>query len=640
MLIIGKRVAALLVAVSLPAVAQAQRVSENIVAQAEDAFGSQVGNERIGLYSSSEVRGFSPVTANNIRLEGIYIDRPASFTMRLSGTNTVRVGLTAQNYLFPAPTGIVDHQLRPAGDKRLVSVLLGHGGLGTRLEVDGQLPLIEGKLSTAIGFNFLHDELSHGGDGDVISVAVIPRWRPTPGVEIRPFYGKAQFAHRNVGPLYQVEGDFLPPKVKPHHFVGPEWAGQRYSFTNYGVLGKAQLADWEIAGGLFRSVNDSERGYAHLLTEVREDGTGRRLISADPGGRTASTSGELRVSRSMTEGDRRHSLHLSVRGRNRIADYGGSARVDFGRSGLEDEIIDIPRPDFQFGALSRQHIKQVTGAVGYDLGWRGIGRLSLGLQRTDYRKQVITPTNPTVRVHDPAWLYNSSLSLDLTRDLVAYGSYTRGLEESGVAPDSAANRTQVMPAILTSQMDAGIRWRVAGDIRLMAGLFKVSKPYFATDEHNIYTELGTVDQRGVEISVAGTLLPRLTVVGGAVLTDPRVTGEPVDEGRIGRKPVGNAGRMLTFNANYDMPWIEGASLTFNTAYHGPKVADRLNRVSTPSVANIDIGVRYRFRINRTPALLRFQVENVTNAFEWKVTSASTFEVTNPRVAYIHLTMDL
>ena len=638
--IMGKRIVALLAAASLPAVAQAQRVSENIVAQADDAFGSQVGNERIGLYSSSEVRGFSPITANNVRVEGIYIDRPASFTMRLSGSNSVRVGLTAQNYLFPAPTGIVDHQLRPAGDKRLVSVLLGHGGLGTRLEVDSQLPLIEGKLSTAVGFNFLHDELAHGGDGDVLSIAVVPRWRPTPEIEIRPFYGKAQFNHRHVGPIYQTAGEFLPPQVKPRHFVGPEWAGQRYSFTNSGVLGKAKFGDWELAGGIFRSIQDNERGFAHILTDIREDGTGQRFITADVGHRTASTSGEMRVSRSMTEGERRHTLNLSLRGRDRTADYGGGARVDFGRSGIEDEIIDIPMPDFQFGALSRQRIKQVTGAVGYDLGWRGIGRLSLGLQRTDYRKRVMTPTNPTVRVHDPAWLYNGSLSLDLSRDLVAYGSYTRGLEESGVAPDSAANRTQVMPAILTSQMDAGIRWRVVGDIRLMAGVFKVSKPYFATDERNVFGELGTVIQRGIEFSLAGTVLPRLTVVGGAVLTDPRVTGELVDQGRIGRKPVGNAGRLLTFNANYDLPWIEGVALTFNTAYHGPRVADRLNHVSTPSVANLDLGVRYRFRINRTPALLRFQVENVTNSFDWKVTSASTYEVTSPRVAYLHLTMDI
>lgn len=83
--------------------AQAQRVTDNAAAGAEDAFGTSIGNERVGLYSGNDVRGFSPVTANNIRLEGLYFDRPAAFTDRLVQSNVVRVGLTAQNYLFPAP---------------------------------------------------------------------------------------------------------------------------------------------------------------------------------------------------------------------------------------------------------------------------------------------------------------------------------------------------------------------------------------------------------------------------------------------------------------------------------------------------------------------------------------------------------
>jgi iron complex outermembrane receptor protein len=105
-------------------------VTDNAVTSAEDAFGTSIGNERVGLYSSSEVRGLSPITAKNIRLEGLYFDRPAAFTDRLVESNVIRVGLTAQNYLFPAPTGIVDYRLRPAGDKRIVSTLLGYGALG------------------------------------------------------------------------------------------------------------------------------------------------------------------------------------------------------------------------------------------------------------------------------------------------------------------------------------------------------------------------------------------------------------------------------------------------------------------------------------------------------------------------------
>jgi iron complex outermembrane receptor protein len=45
----------------------AQRAAENAVAQADDAFGTSVGNEQVGLYSPRNVRGFSPTDSISIR---------------------------------------------------------------------------------------------------------------------------------------------------------------------------------------------------------------------------------------------------------------------------------------------------------------------------------------------------------------------------------------------------------------------------------------------------------------------------------------------------------------------------------------------------------------------------------------------
>src|SRR5688500_16025319 len=89
--------------------AHAQRADENAVKSADDAFGTSVGNERIGLYSDGDARGFSPVAAGNIRIEGLYIDNPTGFSSRLVSGSTLRVGIAAQGYPFPAPTGLVDY---------------------------------------------------------------------------------------------------------------------------------------------------------------------------------------------------------------------------------------------------------------------------------------------------------------------------------------------------------------------------------------------------------------------------------------------------------------------------------------------------------------------------------------------------
>ena len=90
--------------------AYAQRTQENVITAASDAFGTSIGNETIGLYRESNVRGFSPITAGNRRIEGLYFDLGGNgLTPRWTSRSVVRVGLPSLNYPFPAPSGIVDY---------------------------------------------------------------------------------------------------------------------------------------------------------------------------------------------------------------------------------------------------------------------------------------------------------------------------------------------------------------------------------------------------------------------------------------------------------------------------------------------------------------------------------------------------
>ena len=93
---------------ALPAPALAQRTGENATTRAEDAFGNSVGGEQIGIYHPNYVRGFSAGKVGNIRLEDLYFDQQENSTERLIRGLKMRVGLSAQSYPFPAPTGIAD----------------------------------------------------------------------------------------------------------------------------------------------------------------------------------------------------------------------------------------------------------------------------------------------------------------------------------------------------------------------------------------------------------------------------------------------------------------------------------------------------------------------------------------------------
>lgn len=126
------------------------------VESAEDAFGTSTGHETIGVYDEGNVRGFSPGTAGNFRMEGMYFDIQGGLGNRVIDGETIRVGPAAQGYAFPAPTGVVDLQLKKAGDKLVVAPFLSadsFGGLG--FEVDAQIPLSGKTLGVGPGSAFM-----------------------------------------------------------------------------------------------------------------------------------------------------------------------------------------------------------------------------------------------------------------------------------------------------------------------------------------------------------------------------------------------------------------------------------------------------------------------------------------------------
>lgn len=623
--------------------ALAQRTEDNAVTAAEDAFGTSIGNETIGLYSSSQVRGFSPVTAGNVRIEGIYLDRQGWIANRLVQGSTVRVGLSAQGYPFPAPTGIVDYRLRGVGENPLVSVVAGSFAYGApSIEVDAQLPIDGRRLGVAFGASYAHEEYYDGADAGYFRAAIIPRWRPTDTIEIIPFWSVTLGKGEEVAPTIIAGGQFVPPEAPRRRYFGQSWAAKDSSSTNAGIIAKARIGEhWAIVGGVFRSTFENERNFAQNFVDTSADGRTRAELIADPGQRYASLSGELRVSRSFTEGPRLHTLHASVRSRRLDSRYGGAAApIDLGEREL-GEVLPVPDPGpFAFGEQTIDHVRQTTIGFAYEGRWKDVGELSLGLQRADYSKTIDLPGSlPDTRAQDKPWLFNASAAAHLTSNIAIYAGYTRGLEESGLAPNNAANRNEALPAIRTRQADAGIRWAISKRIKLVAGVFDVRKPYFNTDEANVFTVLGDVRHRGVELSFTGNPTDALSIVAGAVVMQPRVTGEAVDLGLVGEKPLGQSATILRGNADYKIPFLPGVSVDLAVSWYGERAASRDNLVSVDPYALIDIGARYRFKLGKAPAMFRIQMQNVTDTFAWSILGSNSYGLMDKRRFSAFLAVD-
>ncbi|MBL8297843.1 MAG: TonB-dependent receptor [Rhodanobacteraceae bacterium] len=622
--------------------ATAQRAGDNAVTAAEDAFGVTLGNESIGIYSARRVRGFSPVEAGNVRLEGLYLDRQGALPPPLVEGSAIRVGLSAQGYPFPAPTGIVDYRLRKPGEERVISVISAWGPYaGRALEVNAKLPLVTDKLGVSAAISHSQEEYYDGADADYVRAGLVTRWRPTETIEITPFWSLSRGRDEEAPPSIRTRGAFLPPRLERRRLMGPSWADNETESVNYGVIAKARLGhDWAFALGAFSSRYERSSGYSNVFADTTAEGTARHWLIADPEQRYASTSGELRASRSFTEGPRLHLLHAIVRSRHLQSIYGGSARpLDLGLRQLTMPASFAPAPPFVFGERTRDVVQQSSVGISYESRWREVGSASLGLLRTRYEKRVDQPGLDRTATHDEPWLVNAALSAHLSPQVALYAGHTRGLEESGIAPADVANRNEALPAIRTQQSEAGLRWAISPSMKLVAGLFDVRKPYFTTNDSDVYTTLGEVQHRGLELSLSGKPAESLSLVVGAVLMRPRVTGAAVESGSIGNKPVGQSDHLLRADIDYRLPFAPSWSVDLSTTYSGARTASRDGKNRVPAYAVLDIGARYRFQIGPAKSTLRLQVANVSDTYVWNIYGSNSFGLSDERRFLAQLAID-
>ncbi len=623
----------------MAAPAIAQRTDENVTAQSDDAFGRSVGNESLGIYTPDEVRGFSPIDAGNVRMEGLYFDRQTDPGNRLAEGSAIRVGIASQSYPFPSPTGIVDYDLRRAGERRVVSPVLTYGPFDTLgLEVDAQIPIVPGKFGLAAGAEAYRSGFPWGVSNRSQAFAILPRWTPAPGVQLRPFYSRSDFRDEEPEPLMFMAGNSVPPKIPREHYFGQQWAQNKGTTATCGMLADARAGKWTLRLGLFQSLYAPDAEFADLYIVIDGARMADERIVAFQGSRFASRSGELRIARTFDDASRRHTLFISARGRLQQRRYGGEDVIDVGLVELGAGHA-IAEPQFQFGAQSRDEIRQHTAGLAYELQWKNVGELSAGIQKTSYEKSTDTPLGslPPSRAHP--LLKNATATLYATSRLALYGSYTQGLEESPVAPNKAVNRNTSAPAIMTKQFDAGLRFTLSKNVKVILGVFDVEKPYFDLDLNDVFRELGEVKHRGVELSLAGRPLENLTVVVGTRFLDAQVSGPLVDAGIVGPVPVASFRNHAVGSVNY----VIGASgFSIDTSFESVsrQVANTQNTAQVPSRAVVHIGGRYRFETFGKPVTVRAQLSNVFDRYGWSAIGGGGYVYNSPRRFGMYIATDL
>ena len=184
-----------------------------------------------------------------------------------------------------------------------------------------------------------------------------------------------------------------------------------------------------------------------------------------------------------------------------------------------------------------------------------------------------------------------------------------------------------------------MRWAITPKVKLVAGVFELSKPYFGFDPAQVFRQVGSIRNRGVEFSLSGPLTDRLDLVAGGVVLDARVERDAAAVGTIGRRPVGVAEHLFNVNLNWRTPWLKGLSLDTSVTRRGKMPATIDNSLSIVAREIVNLGARYSFKIGGKDVTARLQVYNLLDQYGLVSGGPGLYRTNQPRSVNGFLAVD-
>ena len=383
---------------------------------------------------------------------------------------------------------------------------------------------------------------------------------------------------------------------------------------------------------------DNPLNYNDLFLDVAPDRTALHEIDVLPPLHANSTSGEMRASYRSTSGARVDQWAVMVRGRVVDRAFGGDSVTDLGRVSIDD-FSPLPQPPLVFTATSADQVRQFGLGIEYDARWPERGSLGLGLQHVDYRRTIDAPGLPSATDRATPLLPAFRFTINPARQYLIYGSYTRGLEDSQLAPASAVNRGESPPATTTWQIDAGMGYSPRPGTQLLLGAFEVHKGYFSLDSSDVYTQLGQIRHRGIEASATLDSSQGLVAVLGGVWLQAKLLNTAADAATPGDTPLGTVPLQLNADLDYAPAWLQPWGLSCGWQGVSSRPATNDGRVQLPAYSVLSFTVRYEFPLFGHPAVARIDAQNVGNANGMMLDDSGTVLSERERGFMLTLTAD-
>lgn len=222
-----------------------------------------------------------------------------------------------------------------------------------------------------------------------------------------------------------------------------------------------------------------------------------------------------------------------------------------------------------------------------------------------------------------------------------YANHIEALQPGTKAPKTGAlNSGQISGIYVAKQNEVGVKFdyqRVGGSL----AFYEIKRPNGAIDDKTqLYGLNGEQRNRGVELNVFGEPMYGLRLNGSATWLDATLTKTHKGT-NDGNDVVGTPGYQLVFGSEYDVPTVEGLTLSGTVLRYGSQYANEANTLKLKPWKRLDLGVRYSTPMNDHTLVWRANVENITNEKYWASVDDTGTYVTqgDPRSLKLSVSVD-
>jgi iron complex outermembrane receptor protein len=610
------------------------------------------------VYSNMSVRGIVVENRGNYRLNGSLpvvnlIDLPLENKERVE----VLKGVSALYYGFTTPSGIVNLTSKRSPAERLLDFTVfanQHGTFGGHVDYGDRFA--DGRFGVRL--NALIADLDIGVDntsGDRSFGSVALDWKPT---ERLAFEIDVEHIEKSMSEptTYFVATPMtgppiLPPLPDPETNLGGEWQqGDGYE-DNVLVAARYRVArDWELSLQGGRSYLDRDRYFSQFQNFNLATGNGTVAVTLTNGNVNENNNYRGELSGAFLTGPIKHELTLGFTQNEREAEittnpsctFPTAATATCAANAFQPNLFN-PRPLPQL-ALPPRIVRTVSEIE--DKGFYLFNRMSyregvqllVGARRTDYTSVnsiVIAPVSRnvySVTETSPA----AGLVIKPREWMSLYGTYIEGLEEGGVAPNSAVNAGQVLDPGITEQIELGVKVELGGML-LTTAYFDIDRPSsFVNTTINRFVQDGRTSYKGFEFGAAGEIGDDLSLYFTAMTLDAEQerTQNPALQGL---RPENTPEFTASLFAEYRIPAVPGLSLSGGAFHVGDRPINQANLAIVGGYTTYDLGARYTVDLFGNRTTFRLYADNVTRKRYWSATASSLLNPNLPSTIKLSVT---